>query len=318
MDYSKYGFTKTLNVEKRITIADEFRPNRRCGIYLLTFGNKEVYIGQAVDVVRRFCQHKKIHADIISVAFQHVQRKELNTREAYLIGEMEHDDYKLRNISLTSMPCCESDLDLIINKEDQISWINGKDIIDNTQRIDDENQRRKYNHKFNKLIADEIFTNQVIPFLKRYIKKAIIYPNKTELSYWALSCLPEDKNYYKIYSRMNIYKQEVLTIGKEKNVLFFSFHLTDSTFSQLDKKEIEDRFARKYKTLYSQDHYYKSGGRDQINIIIEDYNESMKILEDEIFVNAIRTMNYRLMKKGATYFNRYHCLQIVDLINQAA
>ena len=41
----------------------------RCGIYMLEFPNSIFYIGKAVDVVRRFSQHRKNHENIIGFSF---------------------------------------------------------------------------------------------------------------------------------------------------------------------------------------------------------------------------------------------------------
>ena len=51
-------------IEKRLTVADLFKPNKRCGIYVLRFCDKSYYVGQAIDVTRRYVQHIKNHTDI--------------------------------------------------------------------------------------------------------------------------------------------------------------------------------------------------------------------------------------------------------------
>jgi hypothetical protein len=308
----EFGFKICYDVSCRNTIVDLFRPASRCGIYMLRFNNDEYYIGQAIDVVRRFNQHKQNFDDIIGLYFQQTPRTKLNSLEADLIGKIEQKNIPLRNISLTSVPPSESDLDLLISKEEQNLWLQGQKILDDYKRTDDESQRRKYSKKFAALEKDTTFQREIIPFLKKYIDKSIICPNRTERSFWAVSCLPISEKDYEIFLRINIYKQEVLTIGKVENSFLYSFHLTDSVFNALAEEEVKQRYFKTFSTFSVNDHFYKSGGMDQINILIEDGEEARSILDDEYFIQAVRTMNYRLMKKGATYFNRYHCFQIVD------
>ena len=51
-------------VYKRPSIAELYKPDKRCGIYVLRFQNNQYYVGQAVDVIRRYVQHSKVHEDI--------------------------------------------------------------------------------------------------------------------------------------------------------------------------------------------------------------------------------------------------------------
>jgi hypothetical protein len=73
------GFSRRWKyVQGRASIADLFKPHRRCGIYVLRFSNEEFYAGQAVDVTRRYAQHRKTHGDIEQMAFKQVPRGRTN------------------------------------------------------------------------------------------------------------------------------------------------------------------------------------------------------------------------------------------------
>src|SRR5215470_5714031 len=41
----------------------------RCGIYVLSFDDGQLYVGQAKDVVRRFGDHRQTYADIAEMHF---------------------------------------------------------------------------------------------------------------------------------------------------------------------------------------------------------------------------------------------------------
>ena len=75
---SDLGFTEAFDVEGRASIADLFKPNQRCGIYILHTSNEEHYAGQAIDVTRRYVQHIKNHIDIVKLSFKRVLQKKLN------------------------------------------------------------------------------------------------------------------------------------------------------------------------------------------------------------------------------------------------
>ena len=63
---TELGFPTPTDVRGRRSIADLLPKSRdRCGIYLLAFSDGTFYIGQALDVVRRFSQHRKQHDNIV-------------------------------------------------------------------------------------------------------------------------------------------------------------------------------------------------------------------------------------------------------------
>ena len=109
-----YGFSIEHPVEGRASIADLFKPKQRCGIYILHFKNGQYYAGQAVDVVRRYAQHRVTHTDIVNISFRCVPRARLNEEERNLIWALERDNFVLRNITFASMPPTESDFDLLM------------------------------------------------------------------------------------------------------------------------------------------------------------------------------------------------------------
>src|SRR5215208_6026636 len=97
------GFSRWKYVQGRASIADFFKPGRRCGIYVLRFANEEFYAGQAVDVTGRYAQHRKTHADIEQMAFKQVPRAKLNEEERALIWRLEQQGWPLRNVTFASI-----------------------------------------------------------------------------------------------------------------------------------------------------------------------------------------------------------------------
>lgn len=116
-------FPKPIFVEGRVSIADLYKPRRRCGVYVLHFSNDEWYCGQAVDVTRRLVQHTKNHPDIAEIQFKEVATEYLNQVERDCIHHMEAAKYKMRNITFMSVIEGETDFDLIMSVEDQKTWL---------------------------------------------------------------------------------------------------------------------------------------------------------------------------------------------------
>jgi integrative and conjugative element protein (TIGR02256 family) len=61
----RLGFRNPVDAPASGSIARLLRsPRRRCDVYVLHFANGEYYVGQTVDITRRFVQHRKRHRDI--------------------------------------------------------------------------------------------------------------------------------------------------------------------------------------------------------------------------------------------------------------
>lgn len=305
-------FNVTHYVENRASIADLFKPGKRCGIYILYFTTGEYYIGQAVDVTRRYIQHSKNHADIQQISFRQVNPLLLNEVERETIGAFERQGYQLRNIALTSIPKGESDFDFIMSIEDQVAWLNNsKSTSLDGQRPIEPNLRRKYQTKYSRLLRKQ-GAEDAIFVLREYVRQGIPIPKSSELSFWSCSCLPTFHNQdATIYSRINIYWQEVFTVYLFNGVLRFSWHLALTPLEQVFGKNLSG-LRKRYPNILVDNHHYAPGGQDQIHLEVEKADMALKLISDKDILQAIKIFNLRLMKKGACTYNRYHCLSLAD------
>lgn len=304
----EYNFPKFVWVYCRPTVADLFKQDQRCGIYILRFRDDQFYVGQAVDVIRRFIQHTKNHDDIQEISFKTFSEKELNNVEQELVKTLERKKIKLRNINLTSIPKGDTDLDLIIPNEQQIFWLTTqfKNTL-NEHCINQPELQEKYFKKYQRVIKRNDYNESVKPFLIEYFKKCVLQPSKTELSFWSLTCLTKaflDQSNIAI-CRLNFFWCEVLTIwvGDDKTINY-TFHLTKSILTKSHLKTLN------LESLYINDHFYKRGGPDQFLIEVQEIEDALKLLQDETVVLAIKTFNLRQMQKGATVYGRYHCIDL--------
>ncbi len=308
----EFNFPKFVWVYCRPTVADLFKPTKRCGIYVLRFTNNQFYVGQAVDVIRRFVQHVKTHNDIQEITFKTFPIKDLDNVERHLIKSLESKKVRLRNINLTSIPKGDTDLDLVIPGDQQQTWLQSNQVYELKQHIVLQPElQEKYSRRFRDLIKREEFIYFAKPFLIQYFKKCILDPAKTELTFWSLTCLNKafsDTNHIAL-SRLNLFWCEILTIWiNDEKKISYTFHLTKSLLTKSYLKSL------KIKTLFIYDHFYQRGGSDQFSIEVTGLENALKLLNDEKVLMAIKTFNLRQMQKGATVFSKYHCIDLAKLI----
>lgn len=307
MKFDDYGMFVEYQVEGRASIADLFSPDQRCGLYILHFKNDQYYAGQAVDVVRRYAQHRTNHTDIERVSFRPVHISNLNEEERELIWRLERNNYALRNITFTSLPVTESDFDLIMSPTEQQTWLGGQNIADNDcERIIEPQLRSKYTAKYQRLLR-QAGVERVLEVLQTYTRIGIPVRRRSEVSFWCSSCLPLPH----VFSRININWQEVLTLYRQHDgTLWSSFHFAQSPLAALSDAAVE-QFASRYPNGDVTDHYYEPGGHDQINIVIP-IEDAARFLDEPAVQASIRLFNLRLMRKGPCIYGRYHCLDLAD------
>ncbi|HXI00736.1 MAG TPA: GIY-YIG nuclease family protein [Sphingobacteriaceae bacterium] len=316
-EFIDLGFDKYLYAKDRLSLADCFTKNNRRGIYILHFQNGEYYVGLAIDVVNRHAQHRLNHFDIEYISFKEVITDNLTEVEKQTVYTLENLQKPLRNINLVSIITGDTDLDLVVSREEQQQWSNYELGVESlkTDRFNYPELRRKYSAKFTKLRKSEYFT-LLCEILQNFVLFTIPFPCKTEYSFWSCSCLPAGRN--KVFSRVNIFWQEVLTIYEDDFVMLedkktfkdlaVSIHLCKSKlFEHHSANELKD----KYPSLELTDHFYDPGGQDQQNIIIGGV-EFLNLLNDATILDAIKEFNLRLMRKGGCIFNRYHCFDLAD------
>ncbi len=305
------GFAAPQHVQGRASIADLFKPHERCGIYVLHFANGEFYIGQTIDVTRRYIAHCNSHDDIIKLSFKMMEKSRLDDEERAAIWKLEQSGWLLRNITFTSIPKGESDFDMIMPSKDQERWLQDLSFVDNDgTRLLDSDLRRKYHNRYERFLKMP-YSDKVIDVIKTYVHFGIPAIRRGEVSFWCVSCLPAST----VYSRINIYWQEVFTAFTSENELWFSFHLADSPFKRLSDEALNSLIERYQVVVF--DHQYKPGGVDQINIQIPLATAQAFTVDPDV-LPSIRLFNLRLMKKGACNFGRYHCMDLADKLIQGA
>lgn len=117
------------------SVAPLVKPNS-CGIYILEFANGDKYVGQSVNLTRRFSSH--VHGsshheawrDIEAISFVLLPKEELNRAEREVIAELVAKGDVLRNIVFNPRYRGPSKLDGVISIKDQKHWALGETIFD--------------------------------------------------------------------------------------------------------------------------------------------------------------------------------------------
>jgi hypothetical protein len=306
--FGELGFAEAIEVATRVSIADVFQPDHRCGIYILHFANGEYYAGLAVSVARRFTQHRKTYTDITRLSFKEVAVENLRREERRVISALERSGFHLRNIEHTSETYAPSVFDdEIFSSTERESWlqtISWQEVAG--ERLNNPLLRRKYTHRFNEFIQLP-YAENVIGIVRDYVWRCIPAPFKTEQYFWSCSLPLESRpDGLLIYLRVSINGQEVFTIGTEKEQIFFTWHVAKSVLNKplWGVKRFE--------------HRYHSGGRDQTSIEVKGFKRARRLLNEPQYIHSMRIFNLRLMRKGPTRFYRYHVFMLADRLVENA
>ncbi len=276
----------------------------------MLFRDGYAYVGQSVDVVRRYSQHIRNHHDIEAISFRATSVEELDLIEQGLVGVFERGGYKLRNIVFSTLPPITSDFDLIMSEANQTRWLSDMNFTDlHGERIVNPELRAKYANKY-RTFKNFSGISDVVDTLGLYVRAGIPAILRGEVSFWAISCLPSYNDpSTTLFSRVNVFWQEVFTMFREKEsgTDFASLHVARVPIGR------DVRLLSDFPNLEILDHTYVPGGRDQVNLLIPSRDLNTLMRRDSVRL-AVRTMNLRLMKKGPCNFARNHCLDLADEI----
>lgn len=305
-----FGFGPRLSVAGRASVADLFPKNDRCGLYVLEFADGAIYAGLAVDVVRRFGQHRKTHGDIVGIRFCKLAAASLAQFEAELIPHLEAEGHRMRNFALMSVVAGERGIDLLISPDDQEAWMRGFELKDGAERVADEALRARYQARFEKF-ERTLWAADAIELLRLYARRMLPRPRVTELSFWCVSCLPSFRmDDATLLARVNLNMMEVASVIGDADGVYMTFHVAESPLEELGPRTIEQLTAAGYTD--DEGYLYAPGGGDQRVLWGGTRDRCLALLGDATVIRAVRTMNMRLMRKGPSYYSKYHCLPLAD------
>ena len=280
----EFGFPKPHSVANKKSISNLWK-TQRCGIYVLHFSNGDFYIGQSIDVTKRFLQHRQTWGDIEEIYFKRVAKENLNQVEERLVKSFERNSYKLRNIVYTTpgrVPYGMSDFDLIMPLDEQERWlVDTKFNIPGGMRFTNNDQRVKYTQKyqrFQKMPEAE----KIIEVLREYVRHAIPAYQASEMLFWSCTCpLTKYGKDIVVYSRINLNWQEVFRAYMYKGKPEFSFYVAKSPMEKDSKlKNLLHSVRLAWMGAWQTKHQYKPGGQDQVNFDVYGHEDMLELIHN--------------------------------------
>ncbi|CAM4087117.1 GIY-YIG nuclease family protein [Deinococcus marmoris] len=308
---SALGFPPFQDVTGQTSVARLHRAGQRCGIYILGFADGERYVGQAVDVTKRYLNHRKTYADLTQLTFKCVPAGELDAEEQRCIHTLEAAGMLLRNFTHMSVVRGKRPFDEVVTPEEQDAWLRGNaDLQDGESHVHDESLRRRQRHKFEQLMTLP-HAQDALRLLGLYLVSTLPFPNRTEQDFWIVTCLPyglgKDDS---VYCRVTVNMQENFSVYGNEHGLGIAIHTAVSPLKELLGDEWQRHLEEgEYEVT---GHQYKPGGHDQTQINAFGYEHAKILLTSGQTLQAMAVLNLRLMRRGGAYQPGSHCPQLAD------
>jgi hypothetical protein len=313
------GFPPLEPVSSLFSIAQLFgATKRRCGIYLLVFETGVVYIGQAVDVVRRFAQHRRNHDDIIGFSFKPARQTELDDLEVALIFRAESLGLILSNAVHVTNIIGDTDFDLVVPVDEQDHWLNARPILPtrdltSPKIILPEPQQIRYSKQFSRFNAHPL-SSRALALLKVYLSQSVPMPRRTEYSFWSVSCMPATNGAWPRLICVSAAVMELFVVGWERQdpKLLWSFvNVAEDVL--LEHWRSEDELIAAFPFIQILKRGYRDAGRHQIGLGVSNGASMELLLADAGIAKAASALTLRVMRKRATIYGKYHCVQLANL-----
>jgi hypothetical protein len=314
------GFLSMESVVSFRSIAHLFGSTKsRCGIYLLVFHQEQTYIGQALNVVRRFAQHRRNYDNITGFSFIPVRQERLDETERKLIHRAEQFALTLLNTVHVSNVVGETDLDFVVSVIEQNAWLEAPELFNQREHIDPliltDSQLQRFSCQFEKF-KKHPFAPTALQLLRRYLYGCIPSPGRTEYSFWAVSCLPTtNRTTWPRLACINLGVMEAFVIGftKVKPLELWGFVnvASDVLYGAFGN---EDGFIKCFPSIELVRRNYRDAGQNQISLHAHDEASLKIIMESAAIRKAAAVLALRVMRKRATIYGKFHCKQLADYL----
>lgn len=320
---SKLGFPPPEPARSLNSIAHLFGQSRsRCGVYFLALDDGEFYIGQAIDVVRQFADHRRVSRDIVAFSFVPVSADKLDKHEKQALAAAATLNLSLRNFLQTHVLRSGCDLDSAVAPGEQrrlpadAQAINLKD-AESYQALpflwasgcDDFARFSSHGLSFDsaELLADYVL--RCVPFAKR-----------TEYTFWSLACMPPIERttmpgLQRALACVNLGAMETLAIGHPlDDPAGFHAFLTVDAASIAARWPDEAALRRQFPgvTMLIDGCYHREPGWQQCQLRAADPASLRELLRDSVICKAACVLNMWLMRKRTTLYSRFHCKPLAD------
>lgn len=317
--FADLGFGPLAPVTTLRSIAQLFGASKpRCGIYLLEFPEQRFYIGQAVEVVRRFAQHRKNYDEIVGFSFIPTHRVHLDGVERELIRKAEGLGLVMLNTVHASNVVGNTDLDMVLAPDDQAEWLSHPaDFNDGDMSKPialPVAQLERFAEQFRKFKAHRLF-GPVSCLLQTYVDHCIPAPKRTEYSFWVVSCLPStNRDTWPRLLCVSAGVMELLVIGyhKSRSSDMWGF-VTVASDVLSETFPTNDALATAFPSMEVIRREYRDAGQHQITLHADNEQCMKAILRHKAVRRAAAALALRVMRKRATIYAKFHCTQLAGV-----
>ncbi|PTA66940.1 hypothetical protein [Deinococcus arcticus] len=310
------GFPDWQDVSGKASIAGLYPAGQRCGLYVLGFADGERYAGQAVDVTKRYLQHRKTYADLTGITFKAVPRDDLDAQEQRCIHSLEAGGMLLRNFTHMSVVRGGRPFDEVVTSQEQQTWAQGEaELQDDPPHVHDESLRRRQRRKFDQFMTLP-HAHDALVLLGLYLQATVPFPRRTEQAFWTVTCLPYGPGREAtLYCRVNLNMQETFSIYGHQSGLEVSIHLAVSPLAEHLGSDWQAQLEEgEYEVT---GHRYQPGGHDQTEVRAFGKDHAAFLISAGPTTRAMALLNLRLMRRGATYWPGSHHPQLADAAMEA-
>ncbi|EEI27657.1 GIY-YIG catalytic domain protein [Corynebacterium glucuronolyticum ATCC 51867] len=273
------------------------------GLYRLTFADGYRYAGQAINVIRRFAQHRHRWDDITSFEFFPLPTGDLNAAEKLLISETE-SKYNVRNIRDTRRPLGNDEIEISV--EDQIAialpWERNRRVRPHEQLNSNEAKA------FARLYSIGVYSwfREVIGW---YLYNAVPDPINTKRHLWTISCLPSTNKTPKGYRlfTLNVGNLEVMigeVVKHDDGSETYQVTINAEQSDTLEEREDPEN------NWVIENVEYNLTGVTQLLVTLpalwDAIQHESSIPQLDELLDAAYKLNVRLMRNGSTMFGRFH------------
>lgn len=317
---AELGFPPVEPVATLRSIAHLFpsaRRNARCGVYILSLADGTHYIGQAIEVVRRFAQHRSRY-EIEGFSFIRTPQIKLDLLEREKIRLAESLDLRLINFIHTTVVTGEADLDLVMPEAEQREWVgSGKyhfkrdrsePIVLSQAHLDRYAERMKQ-------FQSHPQSDLAVGLLRQYLINCLPAPRRTEYSFWSVSCLPSTGRgtFERLFCVSAASMELFVVLCSKKNIEDVWGFVTVSENALCAMIPDPEDFKKTHTSVDFTVYPYRDAGEDQITLRVWGAAALKRLLADEVVQIAGGILAQRVMRKRPTFYAQYHCSQLAQL-----
>lgn len=322
--HASLGFPAPEPVATLRSVAHLFGPRKkRCGIYMLVFADSSIYIGQAIDAVRRFAQHRQTYDDIDAFAFIPVASSRLDDTERTMIQTAERGGHVLRNTMFVSSIRGETDLDGLLSPEEQQRWLAAPVQVNqlggHARQSLSTSHRARFQPRYGVFLRTPL-SDWVLDLLADYVECAVPHPSLTEYTFWALSCMPGTNSYTAPrFCTLSVGVMEVFVLGHLRGHPGLPWGFVNVASDVLDHEfGSRSAFEQAFPDVEVIPSDYRDAGPFQVRLwprLEQAGVEPLElVLQHPGVQRASAALVLRVMRKRATIYGKYHCKQMADAV----